>query len=153
MNLSPPHRRHFFTLLLHAAVMHAAKNASCTFDTFTAPSGYSFEQVQGISDDGTVVGQLIDNNTQEFVAFTRSASGVITKYAAPKSLNTWLYGRNSTGSNAGFYQDNAGAEHIHGFLLQGSNLPPSTIRRRRIRGCSTSTNWELRPAASPPARL
>ena len=51
--------------------MHAAKTASCTFDTFSAPSGYTLNTVQGVSDDGTVVGQLIDNKTQEYVAFTR----------------------------------------------------------------------------------
>jgi hypothetical protein len=110
------------TLLLHSSVMHAAQTASCTFDTFTAPSGYSFSQVQGVSDDGTVVGQLIDTKTQQFVAFTRSASGVFTVYAAPKSSSTWLYGRNGSGVNAGFYQDNVNPEHVHGFLLQGSQF-------------------------------
>src|SRR5260370_433532 len=106
------------TLLLHAAVMRAADQASCTFDTFSAPSGYSLSQVNGVSDDGTVVGQLIDNKTQQFVAFQRSAGGVITKYPAPQSSATWLYGRNGTGANAGFYQDNIHPENVHGFLLQ-----------------------------------
>src|SRR5580658_10266821 len=69
------------TLLLQSSVMQAAKNASCTFDTFSAPSGYSFSQVQGVSDDGTVVGQLIDNKTLQYVAFLRSQSGVFTEYA------------------------------------------------------------------------
>jgi hypothetical protein len=110
------------TLLLHLGVMHAAQQASCTFDTFSAPSGYSFSQVQGVSDDGTVVGQLVDNKTQAFVAFTRSASGVFTEYAAPKSVYTWLYGRNGSGANAGFYQDSAYPEHVHGFLLQSGKL-------------------------------
>jgi hypothetical protein len=49
------------TFLLHTAVLHAAQNVSCIFDTFSAPSGYTFSQVQGVSDDGTVVGQLVDN--------------------------------------------------------------------------------------------
>src|SRR5271157_3148840 len=110
------------TLLLHSSVMHAAKQASCTFDTFSAPSGYSLSQVDGVSDDGTVIGQLVDNNTQQFVGFTRSASGVFTEYAAPKSSSTWLYGRNGSGVNAGFYQDSAYPGHIHGFLLQGSKF-------------------------------
>src|SRR5271157_2329047 len=110
------------TLLLHAVTMHAAKQASCTFDTFSAPSGYSLSQVNGVSDDGTVIGQLVDNNTQQFVAFTRSAGGVFTEYAAPKSSSTWLYGRNGSGVNAGFYQDNVNPENVHGFLLQGSKF-------------------------------
>ena len=45
------------TLFLHAGGMHAAEQASCTCDAFSAPAGYTFSQVQGVSDDGTVVGQ------------------------------------------------------------------------------------------------
>lgn len=110
------------TLLLHSGVMHAAQTASCTFNTFSAPSGYSLSQVNGVSDDGTVVGQLINKSTQQSVAFHRSASGVITKYAAPQSSTTWLYGRNGTGVNAGYYQASAYPGHLHGFLLQGSTF-------------------------------
>jgi hypothetical protein len=110
------------TFLLQSAAMHAAQTASCTFDTFSAPSGYSLSMVQGVSDDGTVVGQLVDNKTLQYLAFARSASGVVTKYAAPKSASTWLYGRNGAGANAGFYQDSAYPGRIHGFLLQGSNF-------------------------------
>jgi hypothetical protein len=110
------------TLLLQSAVLYAAQTASCTFDTFTAPSGYTLGQVQGIADDGTVVGQLVDNKTQDSVAFTRAPNGVITEYAAPKSASTWMYGRNSGGENAGFYQDSTYPGHVHGFLLQGSQL-------------------------------
>ena len=83
--------RHFsaviVTFLLQTAVLHAAQNATCTFSTFSAPSGYSFNTVQGVSDDGTVVGQLLDNSTQQSVAFVRSASGVFTEYTAPQSVN------------------------------------------------------------------
>jgi hypothetical protein len=110
------------TLLLQTSFVHAAKTASCTFDTFSAPSGYSFSQVEGVSDDGTVVGQLVDTKTQQYVAFTRSAGGAFTEYTAPKSSSTWLYGRNGSGDNAGFYQDSANPENVHGFLLQGSKL-------------------------------
>src|SRR5713101_3884521 len=109
-------------LFLHSAVMRAADQASCTFDTFSAPPGYSLSQVNGVSDDGTVVGQLIDNSTQQFVAFQRSAGGVINKYPAPQSSATWLYGRNGTGASAGFYQDTIHPENVHGFLLQGAKF-------------------------------
>ena len=34
------------TFLLQAAAMHAVQTASCTFDTFSAPSGYSLSMVQ-----------------------------------------------------------------------------------------------------------
>jgi hypothetical protein len=122
MNLPRSVAAAIFALLLHSSVMHAAQTASCIFDTFSAPPGFSFSQVQGVSDDGTVVGQLLDNNTLQLVAFTRSASGVITDYAVPKSSATWLYGRNGSGANAGFYQDRATHQHIHGFLLDGSNF-------------------------------
>jgi hypothetical protein len=110
------------TLLAQSVVSHAAQNASCTFNTFSAPSGYTLSMVEGVSDDGTVVGQLINNKTLAYVSFTRSASGAFMEYAAPKSVTTWLYGRNASGVNAGFYQDNANIEHVHGFLLKGSNM-------------------------------
>lgn len=109
------------TLLLLSSLMHA-QNASCTFDTFTAPSGYAFSQVQGVSDDGTVVGQLEDNKTLKLVAFMRSPSGVFTKYAAPNSSVTWMEGRNGSGANAGYYQDAKNPQNLHGFMLQGSKL-------------------------------
>lgn len=110
------------TLLLHSGVLQAATTASCTFNTFSAPSGYSLSQVNGVSDDGTVVGQLLNHSTQQSVAFKRSASGVITKYAAPQSSATWLYGRSGIGTNAGYYQASAYPGHLHGFLLQGSTF-------------------------------
>lgn len=110
------------TLFLPPAVMHAAETASCTFDTFSAPSGYSLSEVNGVTDDGTVVGQLADNETQAMVGFTYSASGVFTRYAAPESLNTWLYGGNGSGMNAGSYQAKAYPSAIHGFLLKGGTL-------------------------------
>ena len=109
-------------LLLQSSVMHAVLQASCVFNTFSAPSGYSLSQVNGVSDDGSVVGQLSNNTTLQSVAFIRSASGVITRFAAPKSSATWLNGRNANGVNAGFYLDSAYPGHIHGFLLQGSTF-------------------------------
>src|SRR5208282_1930931 len=72
--------------LLQAAVAQATETATCTFDTFTAPTGYSLTVVNGITDDGTVVGQLLDTSTGQYLAFTYSASGVFTKYTAPASL-------------------------------------------------------------------
>ncbi|MGB8013741.1 MAG: hypothetical protein WCF68_19170 [Terriglobales bacterium] len=118
-------------LLLPSALMGATQTASCTFDTFSAPSGYSLSLINGVSDDGTIVGQLTNNNTQESVAFTRSAAGAFTEYAVPQSSSTWLYGRSGTGANAGFYQDKKNPQHIHGFVLQGSqftavNYPKAT---------------------------
>lgn len=111
-----------FILLLMTSGLYAVQNAACTFETFTAPSGYAFSQVQGIGDDGTVVGQLIEVKTQDYYAFTRSSAGVFSEYAAPKSSSTWLYGRNVSGSNAGFYQDSAYPGDVHGFTLQGSKM-------------------------------
>lgn len=105
-------------VFLSSSAMCAAEQASCVFDTFSPPEGYSFSQINGVSDDGTVVGQLISNATQAYVAFSRSASGVVTPHVAPKALTTWLYGRNSIGVDSGFYQDSAYPQHVHGFLLQ-----------------------------------
>lgn len=110
------------TLLFHSSIMHAAENASCIFNTFIAPDGYSLSQVNGVGDDGSVVGQLMDTKTQQLVAFTRSPSGVYVEFAAPKSSTTWLYGRNGIGVNAGFYQDNAKLQHVHGYQLQGAKF-------------------------------
>lgn len=113
----------FVIALFSPGIMRAAvPTASCTFNTFTAPSGYSLSAVNGVTDDGTVVGQLLDNNTQQMVGFTYSAKGVFTKYAAPKSLTTWFYGGNASGLNAGTYQASAHPEGMHGFLLQGSQF-------------------------------
>jgi len=110
------------TVFLPIAAVHAAETASCTFETFTAPPGYSLSAVNGIADDGTVVGQLVDNNTQALVAFTYSATGGFTRYSAPNSLSTWLYGRSPSGMNAGAYQASAYPSGMHGFLLQGSQF-------------------------------
>ena len=100
----------------------AATQATCTFTTFSAPSGYTLSAVDGISDDGTVVGQLENNNTLALVAFMRTASGTINTYAAPKSSMTWFYGRNGSGTDVGFYLDTASVPHVHGFLLQGTQF-------------------------------
>src|SRR6266852_7665097 len=109
-------------LFLSTGAIQAVQTANCTFDTFSAPTGYSFSQVEGISDDGTVVGQLVDNKTQQWMAFTRSPGGAFTEYAAPNSSSTWLYGRSGVGDNVGFYQDKINPEHVHGFILQGTKF-------------------------------
>jgi hypothetical protein len=109
------------TLCLHAALMHATQTASCTFSTFSAPSAYTLNAVNGIADDGTVVGVLTDNKTLAPVAFSYSANGEFTEYTAPQSSGTWLYGGNASGTNAGSYQD-AKAAHMHGFFLQGKQF-------------------------------
>ena len=105
-------------LLATSFLAHAAMQASCTFETFAAPSGYTLSQVQGINDEGTVVGQVVNNTSMKFVAFTRSSSGVITLYQAPQASSTWLYGRSGIGVETGFYQDSVHPEQVHGFLLQ-----------------------------------
>jgi hypothetical protein len=110
------------TLLAYSAALHAAQTASCTFSTFAAPTGYTFSEVNGVSDDGTVVGQLVDNKTLKFVAFSRAAGGDFTIYSAPKSSVTWLYGSSASGVNAGSYEDTAYPGHMHGFTLQGSEF-------------------------------
>jgi hypothetical protein len=103
--------------------MHAAMpTASCTFTTFSAPKGYSLNGVNGVTDEGTVFGQLLENSTLQTVGFTYSSKGVFTKYAAPKSMNTWFYGGNGSGLNAGSDQANVYPEGMHGFLLQGSQF-------------------------------
>lgn len=101
--------------------LHAATQASCTFTTFSAPSGYSLAQVNGVGDDGTVVGQLENKTTGEFVAFARAASGGITVYKAPQSQITW-FNQRAAGVNVGSYLDNSNLPHVHGFLLQGTNF-------------------------------
>jgi hypothetical protein len=113
----------FAVVLFLPTQMHAAaQTASCTFNTFSAPKGYSLSVVNGVADDGTVVGQLLDNASLLTVGFTYSSEGVFTKYAAPKSLNTWLYGANPSGLNAGTYQASAFPAGMHGFLLHGSQF-------------------------------
>jgi hypothetical protein len=105
-------------LLLSFSPAYSATKASCTFDTFEAPSGYVLNTVEGIADDGTVVGQLLDNKTQALVGFMRSSSGDFTIYTAPKSTMTWLYQQNATGTSAGSYMDSS----VHGFTLANGDF-------------------------------
>jgi uncharacterized membrane protein len=100
----------------------AATQAACAFTTFSAPLGYTLSEVDGVSDDGTVVGQLENKSSLALAAFVRTASGKFTVYAAPKSSMTWLYGRNANGVNVGFYLDTASIPHVHGFRLQGTQF-------------------------------
>ena len=100
---------------LLAPVLHAANKAACTFDTFDVPSGYTLNDVEGIADDGTVVGQLVDNKTQNLVGFMRSEGGDFTVYTAPKSSMTWLYQQNATGTSSGSYMD--AKSKVHGLTL------------------------------------
>src|SRR5271166_2960227 len=104
-----------FVSLISLSSAFAKTNASCTFDTFDVPSGYTLNTVEGIADDGTVVGQLIDNKSQAFVAFMRSSSGDFTIYTAPSSSMTWLYQQNATGTSSGSYLDSK--SKVHGFTL------------------------------------
>ncbi len=110
------------TLFACSAALQAAQTASCTFSTFAAPAGYTFSEVNGVSDDGTVVGQLVDNKTLQFVAFSRSSGGAFTVYTAPKSSTTWLYGSSASGVNAGSYEDTSYPGHMHGFTLQSGEF-------------------------------
>ena len=105
---------------LLAPALHAGTKASCTFDTFDVPSGYTLNDVEGIADDGTVVGQLVDNKTQNVVAFMRSQSGDFTVYSAPKSSMTWLYQQNSIGTSSGSYLDTK--SKVHGLTLVNGNF-------------------------------
>jgi hypothetical protein len=102
-----------------SAVVHA-KKASCTYDTFDVPSQYTLSTVEGIGDDGTVVGQVIDNKTQLPMGFMRSPNGTITVYSAPQSTTTWMNGQNATGTSAGYYLDKTAK--VHGFTLENGNF-------------------------------
>ncbi|HYK49421.1 MAG TPA: hypothetical protein VEU94_06825, partial [Terriglobales bacterium] len=110
----------FAMFVLLCSVSFAANQAVCTFNTFSAPTGYSLAQVNGISDDGTVVGQLEDIKTGSFVAFSRSAAGKFTVYSAPNSLFTWFNRRNPVGVNVGSYLDTARTPHVHGLSQSGA---------------------------------
>ena len=109
-----------FLFLISLPPAFCATKASCTFDTFDVPSGYTLNTVEGIGDDGTVVGQLIVNKTQAFVGFMRSAGGDFTIYTAPKSSMTWLYEQNATGTSSGSYLDSK--SKVHGFTLVNGNF-------------------------------
>ena len=111
----------FATFLLLCGVSYAANQASCTFTTFSAPTGYSLAQVNGVSDDGTVVGQLENNNSGSFVAFSRSAAGKFTLFAPPNSAFTWFNRRNPVGVNVGSYLDTARTPHVHGLAQSGAD--------------------------------
>ena len=118
-------------LLFFSTSSRAGNKASCIFQTFPAPTGYTLSQVQGIDDEGGVVGQVVNNKTLKFVAFSRSARGVISLYAAPQASSTWLYGRTAIGIESGFYQDSLHPEQVHGFQVQGGkfisiNYPKTT---------------------------
>ena len=114
-------RASFASLLSLSAASFAANQASCSFTTFSAPAGYSLAQVNGVSDDGTVVGQLEHNNSGAFVAFSRSAAGKFTLFAPPNSAFTWFNRRNLVGVNVGSYLDTAPTPHVHGLSQSGAN--------------------------------
>lgn len=118
-------------LLVLSAISVAANQASCTFTTFSAPSGYALAQVNDVNDLGTVVGQLEDQNSGAFVAFSRTSDGKFTIFDAPNSIFTWFSSRNLAGVNVGSYLDNARIQHIHGFAQSGNgfveiNYPKAT---------------------------
>src|SRR5258706_10624386 len=105
-----------------SAISFAANQASCTFTTFSAPTGYAFSQVNDVDDLGTVVGQVEDKNSGAFVAFSRTVDGKFTIFDAPNSIFTWFSSRNISGVNVGSYLDNGRIQHIHGFAQSGSGF-------------------------------
>ena len=105
-----------------SAVSFAVTQASCTFTTFSAPAGYALAQVNDVTDDGTVVGQVEDLNSGAFVAFSRSAGGKFTIFDAPNSAFTWFSSRSVSGVNVGSYLDNGHIQHVHGFAQSGSGF-------------------------------
>ena len=109
-------------LLLFGHFSFAATQASCAFTTFKAPPGYTFGEVNGVGDDGTVVGQLLNTTTYATVGFLRAPGGPARIYSAPNSRMTYLDARNGLGMNVGFYLDNKSVPHIHGFTLQGTGF-------------------------------
>jgi len=46
-------------------------------------NGYTFSEVNDVTDNGTVVGQVEDHNSGAFVAFSRTADGKFTIFDAP----------------------------------------------------------------------
>ena len=119
------------SLVLLPAFSWAGNQASCTFNTFSAPKGYALAQVNDITDDGTVVGQVEDLNSGAFVAFSRSADGKFNVWDAPNSIFTWFASRNLSGVNVGSYLDNGRVQHIHGIVQSGNsyvevNYPKAT---------------------------
>jgi len=55
-----------------------------------------------------------------------------------------MYGANTSGVNAGYYQDSTFPEAMHGYLLQGGKYGVVNYPSAAIHGCSTSTNWSGR---------
>lgn len=110
------------SLIVLSAVSFAANQASCTFSTFSAPSGYALAQVNEITDDGTVVGQLEDDKSGAFVGFSRSADGKFTFWSAPNSTYTWFSSRNLSGVNVGSYLDNGKIKRVHGVAQSGKEF-------------------------------
>ena len=109
-------------LLLLGQFSFAATQASCAFTTFKAPTGYTFGEVNGIGDDGTVVGQLLNTTTYATVGFLHAPGSPVRIYSAPNSRMTYLDARNGLDINVGFYLDNKSVPHIHGFTLQGTQV-------------------------------
>lgn len=112
-----------FTILLIAlpsAVRGQAK-ASCTFFTFSAPSGDTLLEVNGISSSDVIVGRLEGNRTLHNSGFIRHPNGGLRIYDAPGSISTDFKDRNDIGVNIGIYQDKSTGAN-HGFTLEGSHF-------------------------------
>src|SRR5215813_12295794 len=93
----------FVLSLTLSALSYGGNQATCDFTTFAAPSGYTLSEVNAVTDDGTVVGQLANNKSGQMVAFSHSADGKFTIFDAPNSSFTWFNGRTLNGVNAGFF--------------------------------------------------
>ena len=91
----------------------AQAQASCQFQFFSAPQGYTDLLPLGINDYGNVVG-LLDGLAGGTFGFVRYNDGTWKVYQAHPPYATWFSGRNDSGVTVGAYDSPTGT---HGLVL------------------------------------
>jgi hypothetical protein len=103
-------------------VCNAQTTASCTFSTFTPPSGYVSPAANGINDYGTIVGNVITQPTQYSMfshGLIRYSNGSVQVYDYPNATETWLTRRNNSGVTVGYFRDRT-TGHLRGLVKNSS---------------------------------
>ncbi len=103
----------------------AATQAACAFTTFSAPSGYTLSEVDGVSDDGTDgrnangvnVGFYLDTASIPHVHGFRLQGTQFSAVNYPLAVSTWALGINQLGAVVGAFSKSSGRK---GFRLANS---------------------------------
>lgn len=110
----------FCLVLAASSGAFAQTQASCTFNVFKLPS--DLDQVYGVNDYKTVVGQALFPYPEPQKGFIRYSNGGVSYYIPPNAADARFTWRNNNGVNIGVYTT-PNADYIaKGFMLSGSTF-------------------------------